>query len=145
MGAMKKRDILLGLISGILLILSFPNFDLEFLAWFALVPLFYSIEGKGSYHSFILGFLTGVISFLGILYWIIVAVHTYGNVPLIPSGFILLFLVAYLSLYHRRLLIHHSIHSDSLRTSNGALYLLFSGLLWNISALSFSQVFPGQI
>ncbi len=96
---MKKKDILLSLLSGILLVLSFPNFDLELLAWFALVPLFYSIDGKGLYHSFILGFFTGVISFLGIIYWIIVAVHTYGDVPLIPSGFILLLLVVYLSLY----------------------------------------------
>jgi apolipoprotein N-acyltransferase len=99
MKTMKKRDILLALLSGILLILSFPNFDLEVLAWFALVPLFYAIEGKGLHHGFVLGFLTGVISFLGILYWIIVAVHTYGNVPLILSGFILLLLVVYLSLF----------------------------------------------
>ena len=96
---MKKRDILLSLLSGILLILSFPNFDLEFLAWFALVPLFFSIEKKGLYYSFKVGFLTGLISFLGILYWIIVAVHTYGNVPLILSGLILLLLVVYLSLF----------------------------------------------
>jgi len=99
MEAMKKRDILLSLLSGILLILSFPNFDLEFLAWFALVPLLYSIEGKGLYRSFKLGSLTGIISFLGILYWIIVAVHTYGNVPLVLSGLILLLLVVYLSLF----------------------------------------------
>ena len=96
---MKKRDILLSLLSGILLILSFPNFDLEFLAWFALVPLFFSIDRKGLYYSFKLGFLTGLTSFLGILYWIIVAVHTYGNVPLILSGLILLLLVVYLSLF----------------------------------------------
>jgi len=95
----KKRDILLSFLSGILFALSFPNFDLEFLAWFALVPLFYSFDGKGLYQSFKLGFLTGIISFLGILYWIIVAVHTYGNVPLILSGLILLLLVIYLSLY----------------------------------------------
>lgn len=96
---MKKRDILLSLLSGILLIFSFPHFDLEFLAWFALIPLFLSVEGKGLRRSFSLGFLTGLISFLGILYWIIVAVHTYGSVPLIPSGLILLLLVAYLSLF----------------------------------------------
>jgi apolipoprotein N-acyltransferase len=96
---MKKKDILLSFLSGILLILSFPNFDIEFLAWFALVPLLYSIEGKGLYHSFMIGLLTGIVSFLGILYWIIVAVHTYGNVPLIISGFILLLLVVYLSLF----------------------------------------------
>ncbi len=99
MEAMKKWDILLSLLSGMLLILSFPHFDLEFLAWFALIPLFLSVEGKGLRRSFELGFLTGLISFFGILYWIIVAVHSYGNVPLIPSGLILLLLVAYLSLF----------------------------------------------
>jgi apolipoprotein N-acyltransferase len=96
---MKKKEVLGSLLSGFLLILSFPSFDLEFLAWFALVPLFYSIEGKSVSRSFKLGFLTGILSFLGIIYWIIVAVHTYGNVPLILSGFILLLLVAYLSLF----------------------------------------------
>jgi len=96
---MKKKDVLLSLFSGVLLILSFPKFDLEFLVWFALVPLFYSIEGKGLFHGFALGFFSGFVSFLGILYWIIVAVHTYGNVPLILSGLILLLLAVYLSLF----------------------------------------------
>ncbi len=96
---MNKKDVLLCSLSAILLILSFPIFDLEFLAWFALVPLFYAIEGKGLYLSFKIGFLTGFIFFLGILYWIIVAVHTYGNVPLILSGLLLLLLVTYLSLF----------------------------------------------
>ncbi len=96
---MKKRDIWLSLFSGVLLVFSFPNFDLEFLAWFALVPLFYSIEGKGLFHGFLLGFLSGIVSFLGILYWITVAVHTYGNVPFLVSILILLLLVIYLSTY----------------------------------------------
>ncbi len=96
---MKKKDLLLSVLSGALLILSFPNFDLEFLAWFALVPLFYAIEGKGLSQSFKLGWFTGVVSFLGIIYWIVVAVHSYGNIPLIPSVLILLLLVAYLSLF----------------------------------------------
>jgi apolipoprotein N-acyltransferase len=96
---MKKRDFLLSLLSGLLLILSFPNFDLQFLAWFALVPLLYALEGKGPYESFKLGFLTGLVSFLGTLYWIIVAVHTYGNVPMVLSALILLLLIGYLSLF----------------------------------------------
>ncbi len=99
METMKKKDLLLSFLSGILLFLSFPDFDLEFLAWFALVPLFYAIEGKGLWSSFKCGFLTGFVSFLGILYWIIVAVHNYGNVPLILSILILLLLVGYLSLF----------------------------------------------
>ncbi len=96
---MKKRDVSLSLLSGILLILSFPKFDLEFLAWLALVPLFYAIEGKGFAQSFKIGFLTGFASFLGILYWIIVAVHTYGYIPLTLSSLILLLLVAYMAAY----------------------------------------------
>ncbi|OGP74808.1 MAG: apolipoprotein N-acyltransferase [Deltaproteobacteria bacterium RBG_16_49_23] len=99
METMKKKDLLFSLLSGILLILSFPNFDLEFLAWVALVPLFYAVEGQELWNSFKLGFLTGLVSFLGILYWIIVAVHTYGNISLIPSGLILLLLIGYLSLF----------------------------------------------
>ena len=99
MGTMKKRDILLSLLSSLLLIFSFPKFDLEFLAWVALVPLFCSMDGKRLFHGFCLGYLTGFVSFLGILYWIVVAVHTYGNIPFIISILILLLLVLYLSLF----------------------------------------------
>jgi len=123
---MKKRDILLSLLSGILLILSFPNFDLEFLAWVALVPLLYSIEGKGAFHSFELGFLTGLISFLGILYWIIVAVHTYGNIPLILSGLILLLLVVYLSLFIGAF----TFFTRLIQIRSGLQTILFAPLLW---------------
>jgi apolipoprotein N-acyltransferase len=96
---MKKLDYLFSLISGVLLVLSFPNIDLEFMAWFALVPLLYAIDGKSLWSSFKLGFFTGFVSFLGILYWIVVAIHTYGNVHVIPSVLILLLLVGYLSLF----------------------------------------------
>jgi apolipoprotein N-acyltransferase len=123
---MKKRGILLSLLSGILLILSFPNFDLEFLAWFALVPLFYSIDGKGLYHSFKLGFFTGFVSFLGILYWIIVAVHTYGNVPFILSGLILLLLVIYLSLFTGAF----TFLTRLIQTRSGIQTILFTPILW---------------
>ena len=123
---MKKRDLLLSFLSGILLILSFPRYDLEFLAWFALVPLFYSIDGKRLYHSFILGFLTGLVAFLGILYWILVAVHTYGNVPLILSGSILLLLVAYLSLF----IGVFTCLTRFIQIRSGLRAVLFSPVLW---------------
>ena len=126
MGFMKKKDIILSLFSGILIILSFPNFNLEFLAWFALVPLFYSIEGKGLYHSFKLGLFTGFVSFLGILYWIIVAVHTYGNVPFILSGLILLLLVIYLSLFTGAF----TFLTRLIQTRSGIQTILFTPILW---------------
>src|SRR4030043_478523 len=123
---MKKKDILWSLFSGILLILSFPRFDLEFLAWFAFIPLFYSIERKGLFESFILGCSTGFISFLGILYWIIVAVHTYGNVPLILSGLILLLLVLYLSLF----IGVFTFLTRLIQTRSGLEIILFAPFLW---------------
>jgi apolipoprotein N-acyltransferase len=123
---MKTREVLSSALSGILLILSFPNFDLEFLAWFALVPLFYSIEGKGLYVSFKLGFLTGFVSFLGILYWIIVAVHTYGKVPLILSALILLLLVIYLSLFTGAF----TYLTRLIQIRSGIQTILFTPILW---------------
>jgi len=126
MEVMRKRDVLLCLLSGVLLIFSFPRFDLEFLAWFALVPLFLSIESKGLRCTFELGFLTGIVTFLGILYWIIVAVHTYGNVPLIPSGLILLLLVAYLSLFMGAF----TFLTRFIQTRLGLQTIFFAPLLW---------------
>ena len=123
---MKKRVILLSLLSGILLIPSFPNLNLEFLAWFALVPLFYSVEGRSLGQSFKLGFLTGLVAFLGILYWIIVAVHTYGNIPLILSGSILLLLVAYLSLF----LGAFTLLTRFIQIRSGLQTILFTPVLW---------------
>jgi apolipoprotein N-acyltransferase len=123
---MEKRDFLLSLLSGVLLILSFPNFDLEFLAWFALVPLFYSIDGKKPFQAFILGFLTGFISYFGILYWIIVAVHSYGNVPLILSAFILLLLVIYLSVFIGAF----TFLTRLIQMRSGFQTILFAPLLW---------------
>jgi len=96
---MKKKDFLPSILSAILLILSFPNYNLEPLAWFALVPLLYSLEGKNLLHGFTLGFVAGFVSLVGILYWIVVAVHMYGNVAFMVSVLILLLLVGYLSLF----------------------------------------------
>jgi apolipoprotein N-acyltransferase len=123
---MKKKDVVLSLLSGALLVLSFPNFNLEFLAWFALVPLFYSLEEKNLLSSFFLGYLAGFISFLGILYWIVVAVHTYGNIALLPSILILLLLILYLSLFFGTftLLVH------LVRQRFGSRMLIVAPFLW---------------
>jgi apolipoprotein N-acyltransferase len=93
------RKFLLACLSGLLLFLIFPKCNIEILAWVSLVPLLFAIERENPLTSLYLGFTTGLVSFLGILYWVIVAVHTYGGIHLILSGLILLLLVVYLSLY----------------------------------------------
>jgi len=58
-------------ISAILLVLSFPNFNLWFLAWVGLVPLFFAIKGQRPFKAFLVSYITGVLFFLGTIYWLI--------------------------------------------------------------------------
>ena len=62
---------MLSITSSILLILSFPPFDLEFLAWIALIPLLFAIDGQRPPKAFLLSYLSGVIFFLGTIWWLI--------------------------------------------------------------------------
>ena len=50
-------------LSGVLLVLSFPQFDLGGLAWVALVPLLVALDGKGPGPASLLSFTTGLIFF----------------------------------------------------------------------------------
>jgi apolipoprotein N-acyltransferase len=59
------------LISAILLVLAFPRFNLQFLAWISLVPLFFAIEKQNGKTRFFIGYLFGLIFFSGILYWLV--------------------------------------------------------------------------
>lgn len=58
-------------ISALLLILAYPRFDLEFIAWGALVPLFFALENKNTKQRFFAGYVFGLVFFSGILYWLI--------------------------------------------------------------------------
>ena len=64
------RAVLLALLSALLLILSFPRFDFEFLAWIALVPLFVALKDKSLKWAFALSFLMGISFLMGVFYWI---------------------------------------------------------------------------
>ncbi len=58
-------------LSATLLILSFPNFNFWILAWFGFVPLFLALKDKSLKQSFFLFFITGIIFWSGIVYWLI--------------------------------------------------------------------------
>ena len=88
MSAQVIKELLLSIISGVLLVLSFPNFNLEFLAWFAFVPLFFTLKNKSKGKVFLLSYITGVVFWLGTIYWLI-------HVTLLG----MLLLVLYLALY----------------------------------------------
>ena len=62
-------------LSGMLLILSFPQFHLGTLAWISLVPLLLSCRDTTPRRAFLFGWITGLIAFSGIMYWIVIAMH----------------------------------------------------------------------
>lgn len=85
--------------SGILLILCQPPLSLFPLAFVALIPLIYVLTRCSDRSAFMPGFITGISSYLGLIYWVVVAMNTYGGIDLITSTLILLLFVLYLSLY----------------------------------------------
>jgi len=75
----------LALLSGLLLFLSFPKFGHGAVAWVALGPLLVALPGAGGGRSFALGYITGAVSALGLLYWTALVVIQYGGLTL-PVG-----------------------------------------------------------
>jgi apolipoprotein N-acyltransferase len=64
------RKIVLPAFAGILLVLSFPGWNIGPLAWIALVPLFLSLNGASARQDFRRGFLAFFVAFTGSLYWV---------------------------------------------------------------------------
>ncbi|HZC68396.1 MAG TPA: apolipoprotein N-acyltransferase [Nitrospirales bacterium] len=91
--------LLFPILSGTLLVLSFPQYDLDFLAWIALVPLLIAIREKPWKTAFGQGWLAGLVFFVGTLSWVITAMHQYGKVPFPVSFFIMLLLAGYCALF----------------------------------------------
>jgi len=93
------RKVCLVGISGLLISLIFPFFNIELLAWIAFVPLFMAIQHENLKNTFWLGWIAGVISGLGTLYWVTITMILYGGLSPVLSVAALLVLVVYLALY----------------------------------------------
>jgi len=117
-------SLLLPILSGVLLTASFPPVNLSFLAWFALVPLFKSIENESPSRAFKLGFITGTVHFLTLIYWIVIVLGRYGDLGVLLSLFPCLLLCLYLALF---------IAVFSYLTAwigEGPFFLLWTGSFW---------------
>ena len=77
------KNALLAILAAGLLILAFPDFELWFTAWFALVPLMWAVEREKASvaRSFILGWLFGTLFFFGTCWWLTFAPITYAAFP----------------------------------------------------------------
>ncbi|OPY82398.1 MAG: Apolipoprotein N-acyltransferase [Smithella sp. PtaU1.Bin162] len=96
-----SKAVFLAAISGALLFLSFPKYGSGMLAWIALIPLFWATmkETTSLRQGLLLGFITGLICNIGVIYWIAYVVVNYGYLPLYQGIIVMLLLACYLSLY----------------------------------------------
>lgn len=89
----------MALLSGLLLLFTFPRFDFEILAWGALVPLFFAIQNQPLARATWLGFGAGMVFYFFGLFWVTNTLTNYGNLPLWLSIPVLGLLAAYLSFF----------------------------------------------
>ncbi len=94
-----KKNMLLAALSGVLLTGAFPKIELDWLIWFALVPLLYALKGLSARSAFRMGFVTGLAHFLTLLYWLVPVMRTYGYLPAYLSLTILCLFAAVLALF----------------------------------------------
>ena len=97
--SIKNSRLSLPLFSAILLVLSQPPISLFPLAYVALIPLLFSLEKAKQGQNFLAGFATGTMTFAGLVYWVVVAMNTYGGISIPLAVLILALLVLYLALY----------------------------------------------
>jgi apolipoprotein N-acyltransferase len=124
--------------SGILLFLSFPKFGSGLIAWVAIVPLLHALKGKNVAESTAIGFITGFLYNIGLIYWVTYAIVKYGNMPVYTGIVAMLLLSAYLAVY-------------TALFSSGVAYLnkkdiplfLSAPLLWTSLEYAKSQLFTG--
>jgi apolipoprotein N-acyltransferase len=95
------KNAALALLSAILLFLAFPDFGYWFLAWFALVPLFFAIEREKEsvVRSFILGWVWGFVFFTGTCWWLTFAPITYAGFPPVVAYLLLLCVTAIVGVF----------------------------------------------
>jgi apolipoprotein N-acyltransferase len=92
-------DIGLALGSGLLTALAFPKFNLAFLAWISLIPLFDIIFRSNPKRSFFFGLLAGLPFYGLLLYWIPAVPAHYGGLSPAFSLLVDIVLVLFLSLF----------------------------------------------
>lgn len=74
---------LLAILSGVLLALAFPKFNISWIAWFALLPLMFVLFQPITLRSaFSYSLLFGAVFYSLLLYWVAGVMHKYGFFPL---------------------------------------------------------------
>jgi apolipoprotein N-acyltransferase len=114
----KSVPVTAAILSGVLLFLSFPPFEISFCGWIALVPLILACAGAAPRRAAFTGWLAGTVFFLSSLYWLrhVTWLGTIG-------------LAFYCALYFMPFAVFISLRRDRWRSTNG-----FKNTGWMIGA-----------
>ncbi len=86
-------------VSGVLLSVAFPKIGMGWIAWGALVPLFFAMRATSGKARFWLGFGTGCVHYFSLIYWLVPTLRIYGELPLVVAVVLFLLLSMYLAVY----------------------------------------------
>lgn len=87
-------------LSAVLLVLSFPNFELWWLAWIGLAPLLFAIATTSRKRTaFVLGLIWGVIFFYGTCWWLTYSMIHFAGVAPWVAYLLLLLPVVFVSVF----------------------------------------------
>jgi apolipoprotein N-acyltransferase len=86
-----RAESAMAVLSSLLLILAFPNFNLWLLAWIGVVPLMLAVarSPQMQVRAFLLGWMAGTIFFYGTCYWLTYSMIRYGHIPAVISYLLL--------------------------------------------------------
>ena len=80
---------LAALVTGTLVFLAFPGWNIHYLAWFALVPLIVALNTATVRQGFFYGLLAGFVTNAGGFHWKTVMLEEFGHMPSPPAYAIL--------------------------------------------------------
>ena len=99
-GMLKKTLLYLpAALSGVAMVLIFPRSGLDYLAWVCMVPLIVTMLCQPQRSAALQGVVAGTIYHLGLIYWVVVSMNTYGGVPRPLAAVLLAALSLFLSAF----------------------------------------------
>lgn len=96
---MSAGGVFFACLSGLLMALSFPHWDLWPLAWIGMIPLLHALNGRTPREAAALGWIGGTLHYCIVLYWLVETMQAYGNLQFPLAAAVMFLLALYLALY----------------------------------------------
>ncbi len=118
----------LAVLSALLSVFAFPDFDYAWLIYVALIPLLIAIRRESDClrRTFSVGWIYGTVFFFGTCWWLTFAPITYAHLPAIPVYFVMLGVAAAAGLFPAVFAVLYGVA----RRRYGIVGLLFVPLFW---------------